>query len=435
MPELRDYQREAVAWLRTHDRGALFLDMGLGKTASVLTALEPRHLPAVVVAPKRVAEEVWPVERDKWRPDLSLTLVAGSPAQRAQLWTQRPDITVVAIQHLAEVPLNRFRTVILDELSLYKNRATKAWRGAAKLTKPAAHVWGMTGTPAPNGLMDLWAQLYLLDRGKRLGTSLGAYRARYFAPAQMISPHIVTSWRLLAGAEPKIWVAIEDICLSMSLDGRVALPPVTEHWLEFDLPRHAQKAYDDLERDMLTFLGGEAIVAANAAVVSGKLGQVTSGSVYTDTGDTVPLHDVKLDLLAEIVDGPHAGGVLVLYEYASERDRILERFPDARLINSPGVLADWDAGTVPILLTHPASVGHGLNLQTGGHTVVWTTGTWSLELWQQANRRLARSGQQHPVVIHLLVARRTVDVARRRRVETKQTTQQAMLDYLELKAT
>lgn len=429
--KLHAYQELARDFLRNQERGAgLFLDMGLGKTATTLSALEPRHLPALVVAPKRVAEHVWPAERKLWRSDLSLALAAGTPSQRKAALAAGADITVIGRDNLADAdPV--YRTVILDELSSFRSRSTARWKAARQLCVRADYVWGLTGTPTPSSYLDLWAQVFLLDRGKRLGTTLGGYRERYFKAYGQLPSGILIDWRPRPGAEARIRELIEDMCLYMSSADELDLPPVTYNTVEVDLPPAARKQYEQFRKELILELGDDVHSAANAAVLSNKLSQVSAGFVFSDEqdGTYTVLHSAKLDALREIVDGT-GDNILVFYNYRPEAARIKAAFPQARYVDEPGALEAWTRGELPMLLAHPASAGHGLNLQTGGHTIVWSSLTWDLELYLQANARLARQGQTHPVVVHSLECDRTVDKVMAERLQGKTTTQQGLLDHL-----
>jgi len=426
--KLRDYQLVARDFLRGRDRAALFLDMGLGKTASTLSALEPRHLPALVVAPKKVAEEVWDVEKDLWRPDLTLAVAAGSPATRARQIGGDADIVTLGYNNINDaLKTHRFNTIIFDEISKLKGRGAW-WKTARRLVKEVDHVWGLTGTPSPNGLLDLWPQVYLLDGGERLGRNITTYRNRFFAPGRQLPNGTIIEWNIREGAEEKIHALVEDICLAMSTDGRVELPEFTVNRYPVHLPRASLAAYREMESELVVNLveifGGKVHSAANAAALTSKLSQIAAGFMYEDPvyedtgavdeyGDPILTHvnkgaftamnTAKLDALAEIRDTQDSP-LLVAYRFQVEEKMIFERFPEARSIDSPGVIKDWNAGKVPMLVAHPQSAGHGLNLQHGGHTIVWTSLDWDLELWNQFNKRLLRSGQTHPVVAHVLTA-------------------------------
>ena len=440
---LRPYQKQARDWLLDRPRAALFLDMGLGKAASTLAALSPQHLPALVVAPKRVAEHVWDAEASLWRPELRVGVAKGNPAQRADVLARQDDLTVLGQDNLRDAiwhdgSMRRpWRTVILDESSGYKSRASVRWKTARRLMG-ARHLWELTGTPSPNGLLDLWAPTFLLDQGKRLGSGITKYRERYFTPGRQLRNGVITGWNLRPGAEQRIHALLDDICLSMTGEGRIQLPPVTFNRVPVPLPPSVTKLYRQFARDLLVdlrLLGGEVHTAHGAGVLTGKLSQVAAGFLYKDDADlrpddqVQPLHRAKLEALKEIVEAS-SSPVLVFYEYRWEREQILKLLPEAATVETPGWYERWNAGGLPVLLCHPAQVGHGLNLQHGGHTIVWTTMTWNLEHWLQANKRLARSGQRHPVVIHVLQAA-PVDTAKWDRLNDKKSVQDALMTALE----
>jgi SNF2 family DNA or RNA helicase len=429
--KLHAYQELARDFLRERRRAGLFLDLGLGKTAISLSALEPEHLPALVVAPKRVAEHVWPKERSLWRPDLSLALAAGSPAQRQAALAAGADLTVISRDNLKDARPG-YRTVILDELSSFKNRGSQRWKAARRLCKDAEQVWGLTGTPTPNGLLDLWAQLLLIDKGERLGTTLTGYRNRYFFAAGQLPSGVVIDWRLRDEAEENIHRLISDICLYMAAEDELNIPAETYNVIDVPLP--SRKHYEEFRRDLvldLELIGEEIYSAANAAVLSNKLRQVTSGFIFSDEQDGryTRLHKAKLEALQEVVDGT-GDNLLVFYNYIPEAEMLREAFPQARMLDDRDALAAWDAGELPMMLAHPASAGHGLNLQYGGHTVVWYSLTWDLELYQQANGRLIRQGQAHPVVVHSLECENTVDKIVAETLARKEFDQAKLLDHV-----
>lgn len=441
-PPLHDYQKTAVEFLQRPGGSGLFLDMGLGKTAASLTALRPDMLPALVTAPKRVAEETWPAEVPKWRPDLTIAVAAGKPAQRAAALQSGADVVVIGRDNLADaVPhAKRFRTFILDELSGFKTKSSARWKAAKKIADDVgvSRVWGLTGTPEPNGAMDLWAQVYLLDGGVALGKTLTGFRNRYFSPGQQLPSGTITRWDIRPGAHDSIMRKLEGFCLSMQTDGRLQLPEVTYNVVDVPLPPEARKLYQTMKRDMVAGLEllGEVHSASTAAVLSQKLEQIASGFLYKDDADLragafSPVHNEKTNALREIIDGS-SGGVLVGYRYKAELGRLKGSLGSiAHTLDEPNIVERWNAGEVPVLLAHPASAGHGLNLQFGGHTIVWATVPWSLEEYMQFNKRLPRQGQKHPVVIHHLVAQHTVDQAKMERLQEKKSMQQALLDHLE----
>lgn len=429
------------------------LDMGLGKTASTLAALEPRHLPALVVAPKRVAEEVWDVERDKWRPDLSIAVAMGEPADRRRALNSKTDIAVISRDNLRDVRDTHIkpRTIIIDELSGFKDggaRGSVRWKTARKIVTEhnIQNRWGLTGTPAPNGYLDLWGQIGLLDGGKRLGKNLTGYRNRYFVPGKVgYNPHtertVVYNYELREGADLAIKRLLEDMCLAMKTEGRIVLPERVYNDVFITLQPKVRRAYNEMARelavDLRDIFDGDIHTAANAAVLTSRLSQMASGFLYVDDADVndyafTHLHTDKVKAVREAVDSPHEGGVLVAYRFRPEREMLLKEFgDDAHTIDEPGVVKAWNRGEIPILIAHPASVGHGLNLQDGGHTIVWASPTWDLELWDQFNKRLLRQGQKNQVNIHIVLARETIDLLVRRRLEEKSDVQQDLLAFLE----
>jgi len=442
VPELHDYQIVARDYLRSNRRAALFLDMGLGKTAATLRALEPRHLPALVTAPKRVALEVWPAEVKKWRPDLTIDVVQGSPSQRAAiLANSTADILVMGRDLFHEtIPYaKRYQTLIIDEMSGYKSKGSQRWKTANRLQKIIPHLWGLTGTPSPNGLLDLWGQIALLDGGARLGRSMGAYKERYFFSRKTVFANgrqIPVDFTTKPGADVRIHRILADIALSMQTEGRIKLPEFTVNRVNVPLPPAAVKPYRDMDRDFVANLDllGTTHSAANAAVLTSKLSQITAGFLYSDDQDGLYswIHDAKVDALGEIIEATD-GPLLVFYRYQAELQRIKTKYPHATDVkNEKNVQERWNKDELPLLLAHPASAGHGLNLQSGsGHTMVWTTLPVNLEEWDQANKRLHRQGQKNPVVSHVLHSPGTVDVVDWARLVDKKSVQDALMDYLE----
>lgn len=432
---LRPYQELARDFLRDRNRAGLFLDMSLGKTAISLSAIEPRHLPVLVIAPKRVAERVWPVERDKWRPDLSLSLAVGSAGERAAATAARADLTVVSnhpgfLKELKPV----YKTIIIDESSVFREKSTERWKAARKLCFPADNVWALTGTPVPAGLLGLYAQMMLIDKGERLGTTLGGYRSRYFYAGSTLPSGVVIEWILREEAEAVIHAKIEDICLYMSAEDELDLPPTSFNVVDVPLPDATRKHYKEFKKTLvldLELIGEDVYSAANAAVLSNKLRQLTSGFIFSDEqdGSYTRLHTAKLEALQEIVDGT-GDNLLVFYNYRPEAEMIRQAFPQAKMLDEPGALDAWDRAELPMMLAHPASVGHGLNLQLGGHTAVWYSLTWDLELYLQANARLPRPGQLHPVIIHSLECEGTIDRWIAATLATKDFNQTSFLNHV-----
>ena len=440
-PPLFPHQKRALNWLHEHPRGALWLDMGAGKTRTVLEALTPDHLPALVVAPKRVVQLVWPAEAKRWRPDLRVATAQGTPTARTRALRSGADIVAISRDNLADAQGGPWKTIVFDELSSYKNRATKRWKAARDLSwkGSAEYVWGLTGTPAPNGLLDLWPQIYLLDKGERLGSGITKYRERYFRAGRQLSTGVVTEWLLRPGADRRIHELLEDIALSMDAeDLALSLPPVSDNDIEVPLPPQVKRVYKQMKDTLvadLDMLGDPGMItAANAAVLTAKLSQISAGLLFPDqasiTGEPPKiLHWEKTRTAAEVVEET-GSPVLIFYRFNAEKEMLLKEIPGAVTLDEPGFQERWDAGELRAVVAHPASAGHGLNLQHGGHTIVWTTHPYSLEEYQQANKRVSRPGQKHPVMIHHLWSPGTVDRSIMRVLEGKAAVQDALLDHL-----
>jgi len=410
--------------------------MGHGKTAAVLSALRPDDLPVLVIAPKRVAESVWPEETALWRPDLHCLSVRGTPPQRAKQWATEADIYAIGrdnIMDAAKVVHPPWRTIVLDELSGFKATGSVRFKAARTIIAKAApdNVLRLTGTPAPTGYQDLYAEIGLLDGGRRLGRNKEAYLRKYFTEGFRLDNGTIINRKPLPGAMEEINGLIEDICLSM--ESRVDVPPVSHNTVKVQLPTNVRKHYHDLKTNLVADIDlFGPITAGNQAIVSNKLSQITAGFIYTDELErqAVPLHKEKVHAVQEICEGT-GSPVLVFYRYDEERRMLEHALTGAATIDTPEVISRWNAGELPVLLAHPRSIGHGLNLQHGGHTAVWSSLTWSLEEWQQSNKRLPRQGQKHPVVIHSVIAENTIDDAVMQPSLTgKADTQQLLMDHL-----
>jgi len=401
----------------------------------VLQTLTPDHLPVLVIAPKRVAEHVWGPEVEKWEIPLSIVVATGGPAKREAAFAASADITVIGRDNIKDVPLGHFKTIVIDELSGFKDRGSVRWKMARRIQKDATYVWGLTGTPAPNGLIDLWAQLFLLDQGERLGTTLTGYRERYFSPGRQLRSGVVTEWNIRPEADKNIHVKIGDICLSMKKRDYLPSEPPDFNDIVFPLDRASRRVYDEMRDELVAFvtdvLGTDIpYTAANAAVLSGKLSQITGGFLYPDEGrDTMRLHREKVDILKETVDGT-GSPVVAFYHFQEHRDMILKHIKDAVHIDAKNSIQRWNAGDVPVLLAHPKSAGHGLNLQHGGHTIVWSDLTWSLDDYEQGIGRLDRQGQENRVMVHRIIAEDSVDGEMVARLEGKKTVQDALMAAL-----
>ena len=440
----QDYQKRATQLVIDIPRIGLFLDMGLGKTVITMTAIQELMFDrfevsrVLVIAPKRVAEDTWTREHAKWDhlKDLRISKVLGNEQQRVRALKAEADIYVIGRDNVIWLTeyyqgLRKgwpFDMIVIDELSSFKNPQAKRFRALRKVIPLVKRVVGLTGTPSPNGMMDLWAEVYLLDQGERLGKTLGAYREKYFRPGAR-NGYVVYKWEPYRNAQKEIEAKISDICISMSAADYLKLPERIDNIIPVQLSPAEMRAYKTMESEQLLQIEDEDIAALNAAAVMTKLLQIANGSVYSVDGSIVRIHDAKLEALAEIIDTTD-GPVLVFYSYKHDLAAIQGKIKDARILNTAQDIADWNAGKVQVLLAHPASVGYGLNLQEGGHVIVWYGLTWSLELYQQANARLYRQGQEKPVIIHHLIAEGTVDEEAMQALQHKDTSQAALLAAL-----
>ena len=436
------YQQYAKDKLIELPEAALFLDLGLGKTVTTLTAIDELMYDrfavnrVLVIAPKRVAEDTWTTEAEKWDHlnHLKISRVLGSRKDREAALQEEADIYVINRENVVWL-VEKFRKnwpfdmVVVDELSSFKSNQAKRFKALKQVRPLIRRFVGLTGTPAPNGLLDLWPQMYLIDRGERLGKTISGYRNRYFYPEKS-NGYVVYSYAPKPGAEEAIQRKISDICISMKAEDYLAMPELTVNDISVKLSQSEMQLYRKLEREKLMEVQGEEVTALTAASVYNKLLQMANGGIYTDAGDALEIHRRKLEALEEIADTAAGQPVLVFYNYRHDYTRLAECFPEARTLKNQRDIRDWNEGRIPILLAQPASMGHGLNLQAGGHIIVWYGLNWSLELYQQANARLYRQGQKNGVIIHRLIAKGTVDEDVIRRLESKDRTQESLLQSL-----
>lgn len=432
-----DYQKFATDYILSNKVCCLMLDMGLGKTVITLTALWDLLLDrfdvgkVLIIAPKRVAEDTWPRELSKWEhlTGLSATLVLGSKDKREAALKERSFLYIINRENIPWLIKNykwNFDMVVIDELSSFKSNRAERFKAMRKVRPMIKRIVGLTGTPAPNSLMDLWAEMYLMDMGERLGRFITGYRERYFLPDKR-NREIIYSYKPKAGAEEAIYRQISDICISMKAADHIKMPDRIDNIVEVSMSPKEQKIYDSFENDMVISLKGEDLDAVNAAALSTKLLQMANGAVYGEDRKVIPIHEKKLDALEDLVEAANGKPLLVAYWYQHDRDRILERIKDARLIDTAKDIADWNEGKIAVGLIHPASAGHGLNLQEGGSTIVWFGHTWSLELYQQLNARLWRQGQKETVVIHHIITKGTHDEDVIKALEKKDIGQSALM--------
>lgn len=433
-----DYQKYAIEYIKSHPITALFLDMGLGKTVTTLTAIRDLMYDAfevkrvLVVAPLRVARDTWPDELRKWNhlKELTCSVVVGTVAERRRALQQDADIYIVNRENLAWLYENSrldFDMVVLDELSSFKNHQSKRFRAMKAMRPKVKRIVGLTGTPTGNGLMDLWAEFRILDMGERLGRYISQYRNLYFKPDKR-NGMVVYSYKPLPGAEEAIYHQISDITMSMKATDYLEMPELVSVAKEVRLSETEKKRYDELKKSLVLELPGGEVTSANAASLTLKLSQMANGAIYTDDKNVVSIHDRKLEALEDLVESANGKSVLVAYWFKHDKDRIRERM-EARELKEPQDFADWNAGKIPVALIHPASAGHGLNLQKGGSILIWFGLTWSLELYQQTNARLWRQGQaDKTVIIQHIVAKDTIDERILNVLKHKDGTQAALID-------
>lgn len=440
-----DYQRYATEYIESHPEAAVFLDMGLGKTSITLTALNnllfdyfDAHR-ILVVAPLRVARNTWSDEIEKWEHlhNLTFAIAVGPEKERLEALKKQADITMINrenLQWLIEKSGQPFEydMVVIDELSSFKNHQAKRFKALMKVRPKVKRIVGLTGTPSSNGLMDLFAEFKILDMGMRLGRFIGQYRNTYFKPDKVNGP-IVYSYKPLPGAEDAIYEKISDITISMKAADHLRMPELINTKYMVHLSEKEKKKYEDMKAELVLALPEGEITAANAASLSGKLSQMANGAVYADDESILPIHDRKLDALEDIIESANGKPILIAYWFKHDLMRIEQRLTEKKIpfqkLDSDTSMKKWNRGELPVALIHPASAGHGLNLQSGGSTIVWFGITWSLELYQQTVARLYRQGQSSRTVtvIHILTEC-TVDEKIMKVLADKDSTQSALID-------
>jgi SNF2 family DNA or RNA helicase len=436
--DLHPYQTHAVEYIKEKKKCALFLDLGLGKTTTTLTTLTDlidsfSCSKVLIIAPLRVANSVWAQEADKWEhlQHLKIAIVTGDLATRKKALAKDADIYVINRENVPwlidTVPHNTFDAIVIDESSSFKTHSSKRFKALKKLTPHAAHIILLTGTPSPNGLMDLWSQMFLIDSGKALGKTITSYRDRYF-----MQEFNGFGYKARAGSHDKIKTAIAPITLSMQASDYLTMPDKIIIDQEITLPGAVQKRYDDFEKRMILDLeDGESVEALNAAALAGKLLQFCAGAIYTDDQHTFEIvHDAKIDALKELTEVSDET-MLVAYNFKSDLARLKEAFPDAIVLDKdPMTIERWNRGEIKMLLAHPASAGHGLNLQYGGSLLIWFSLNWNLEYYLQFNARLYRQGQTKPVRIVHLIAKDCLDERVLKALNNKDLSQSALLNAL-----
>lgn len=435
-----NYQAYAIDYIETHPIAAVLLDMGLGKTVISLTAIADLLFDSfeahriLVVAPLRVARDTWPAEIAKWEhlQHLTFAVCVGTPKERRAALMPGADITIINRENLGWLIDSSgfdfdYDMVIIDELSSFKNHKSKRFQSLMKVRPKVKRIIGLTGTPSSNGLMDLWAEFKLLDFGERLGRFITHYRNNYFIPDKR-NGEIIYSYKPMPYAEDAIYRRISDITISMKSTDHLRMPELITSQYEVQLSEEEEKRYEELKADFILELPEGEITAANAASLTGKLSQLANGAIYDDDGNIIEFHDRKLDALEDLIEAANGKPLLVAYWFKHDLHRIKKRF-DVREIKSSKDITDWNNGDIPVAAIHPASAGHGLNLQAGGSTLIWFGLTWSLELYQQTNARLWRQGQtSSTVVIEHIITKGTIDERILKALSLKEVTQNALID-------
>jgi len=434
-----DYQRYATDFIINHPVSAVLLEMGLGKSVISLTAINDLMLDyfdvsrTLVIAPLRVANSTWPDEIKKWDhlKHLNYSVVIGSEKERLDALGKPAHIYLINRENVDWLITKsgvswKFDMVVIDELSSFKSYQAKRFKSLLKVRPKLKRIVGLTGTPSSNGLMDLWAEFRLLDMGERLGRYITYYRQNFFIPDKR-NQQMIFSYKPKDGAEKKIYSLISDITISMKSKDFLKMPECVMNEVIVTLSDKEQKLYDSLKQDMVLSLEENEIDAINAAALSNKLLQMSNGAVYNDDKESLHIHDRKLDALEDLIEGANGKPVLVAYWFKHDLERIKDRF-DVREIKSAKDISDWNEGKIPVALIHPASAGHGLNLQAGGSTLIWFGLTWSLELYQQTNARLYRQGQDSTVVIHHILTKGTIDEDVMKALKAKEKIQDALID-------
>lgn len=431
-----DYQAYASEFIITHPTCGLLLDMGLGKTVITLSALWELLLDyfevgrVLIIAPLRVARDTWPREIAKWEhlKGLTYSVVVGSEKERRAALAKSAFIYIINRENVSWLIDNgyfKFDCVVVDELSSFKSHQSKRFKSLRKVRPTVKHVIGLTGTPAPNGLIDLWAQVNILDMGERLGRYIGGYRDRYFIPDKR-NRDVIFSYKPKEGAEEAIYEKISDICVSMKAADHLNMPELIVSNVEVEMSEKEQQMYDGLKSDLILPLEGGDIDAQSAVGLSNKLHQMANGAVYDENGGVRKIHDQKLDALEDLIEAANGKPVLIAYWFKHDRNRIIERFGAVPIDKSEDI-TKWNEGKISVAIIHPASAGHGLNLQEGGCHLIWFGLTWSLELYQQCNARLWRQGQKKTVTIQHIVTKGTIDEDVLLALECKDVTQEALL--------
>jgi len=434
-----NYQAYSTKFIIDHPISAILLSCGLGKTVITLTAIQELMFDRfevkkpLIIAPLRVCTSSWPEEIKKWDhlKGLTYSVATGPEEERKKALKRKADLYIINRENVtwliekSGLPFD-YDMLVLDELSSFKSHQSKRFKSLLKVRPKVKRIVGLTGTPSSNGLMDLFAEFRILDMGERLGRYIGQYRRNYFLPDKR-NAQVIFSYKPLPGAEDAIYKKISDITISMKAADYLKMPKLVMNEVKVTLAPKEQKLYDDLKKDMVVSLKDKEIDAVNAASLSGKLLQMANGAVYGDDGKAVLIHERKLDALEDLIESANGKPVLIAYWFKHDLERIKKRF-SIREIKTSEDIHDWNEGRIPLAVLHPASAGHGLNLQAGGSTLIWFGLTWSLELYQQTNARLWRQGQKDTVVIHHIITRGTIDENVMTALKKKDKTQAALID-------
>ena len=432
-----EYQKYAQDFIINNSACALLLDMGLGKTVITLTSLwillfDYFEISKVlVIAPLRVAQDTWSKECEKWDhlKELKISKVLGSEKERRMALFDKADIYIINRENVEWLCNNYdfdFDMIVIDELSSFKSSSSKRFKALRKIRPRVKRIVGLTGTPAPNTLMDLWSQINLIDMGQRLGRFISNYRNNYFIPDKR-NAQVIFSYKPREGAEEEIYKRISDICVSMKACDYLDMPERIDNIVHVKMSEDEKKLYKKLEKDMLLPLADGEIDAVNAAALSNKLLQMANGAVYDELKETKIIHDRKLEALEDLIEAANGKSVLIFYAYKHDKERIVKKFKVTEISTSKEI-SKWNERKIQIAIAHPASTGHGLNLQAGGSTIIWFGLTWSLELYQQANARLWRQGQKDTVIIHHIVSKGTIDEEVMSALQRKQCGQENLIN-------
>ncbi|MCH4013830.1 MAG: DEAD/DEAH box helicase [Solobacterium sp.] len=447
--QMHEYQNYCVKFIEEHPEALLILEMGLGKTIISLTAIEDlmhdsfEVQKTLVIAPLRVARDVWPQEKDLWSHtrNLRMSVMIGGCKERVRALKTDADVYVTNRENVSWLVdyLERhhipwpFDCVVVDEISSFKNYKSQRYKALRKVRPYIKRIWGLTGTPASNGLMDLWGEVAIIDKGQRLGRFIGRYREAYFRPGSQ-NPYtgVVYNYVPLPGAEEAIFQKISDISVSMKAkDFLPDLPKCLTVNHTVEMSPDEKTMYEKLKKELVLTIDGKEIDAANAAVLSGRLLEMANGAIYNEAHEVIRIHDRKLEILSDLIEEAVGQNVLIAYWYQHDRSRIIEYLKEkgiaVRDLKSSEDVADWNAGKIPVALISPASAGHGLNLQHGGHILIWFSLCWSLEMRQQTDARLNRQGQTEVVTIHNIVTKGTIDEDVLKALEDKNSTQESLI--------